>query len=162
MHGRESVRRAVRIAVRVIGQRRTAVRPTVNRFIRQPERAKIAQIFWLKTWIDVFPGNEKDMIRSMLSESVEAIISQTLLPKPEGGRVAAWEIMIGTPAIRNLIRENKVPQMYSVMQTSHDLGMQTMDQCLLDLVRRRQISMDTVRERALDKQKIDSMMKVNS
>lgn len=109
--------------------------------------------------IDVFPGNEKDMIRSMLSESIEAVISQTLLPKPEGGRIGAWEIMIGTPAIRNLIRENKVPQMYSVMQTSHNLGMQTMDQCLLDLVRRRQITMDVVRERAQDKSKIDSMMK---
>ena len=110
--------------------------------------------------IDVFPGNEKDMIRSMLSESLEAVISQTLLAKPEGGRVAAWEIMLGTPAIRNLIRENKVPQMYSVMQTSHALGMQTMDQCLLDLVRRRMITMDIVRERALDKTKIEAMMKV--
>lgn len=108
--------------------------------------------------IDVFPGNEKNMIRSMLSESIEAIISQTLLPKPEGGRVAAWEIMLGTPAIRNLIRENKIPQMYSVMQTGHALGMQTMDQCLLDLVRRRLITVDVVRERVLDKSKIDSMM----
>ena len=79
---------------------------------------------------------------------------------PESGRVAAWEIMIGTPAIRNLIRENKVPQMYSVMQTGAAQGMQTMDQCLLDLVRRRQITIDTVRERALDKTKIESMMKV--
>ena len=109
--------------------------------------------------IDVFPGNEKEMIRSMLSESLEAVISQTLLAKPEGGRVAAWEIMLGTPAIRNLIRENKVPQMYSVMQTSHALGMQTMDQCLLDLVRRRMITMDAVRERAIDKTKIEAMMK---
>jgi twitching motility protein PilT len=109
--------------------------------------------------IDVFPGNEKDMIRAMLSESLEAVISQTLLAKPEGGRVAAWEIMLGTPAIRNLIRENKVPQMYSVMQTSHALGMQTMDQCLLDLVRRRMITMETVREKALDKTKIESMIK---
>ena len=99
------------------------------------------------------------MIRSMLSESLEAVISQALLAKPDGGRVAAWEIMLGTPAIRNLIRENKVPQMYSVMQTGHAQGMQTMDQCLLDLVRRRMITMDTVRERALDKTKIESMMK---
>ena len=109
--------------------------------------------------IDVFPGNEKEMIRSMLSESIEAVIAQALLAKPEGGRVAAWEVMLGTPAIRNLIRENKVPQMYSVMQTSHALGMQTMDQCLLELVRRRLITMDTVRERALDKTRIESMMK---
>jgi twitching motility protein PilT len=110
--------------------------------------------------IDVFPGNEKDMIRSMLSESLEAVIAQTLLPKPGGGRIAAWEIMLGTPAIRNLIRENKIPQMYSVMQTSHSQGMQTMDQCLLDLVRRRMITIDIVRERALDKTKIESMMKI--
>ena len=110
--------------------------------------------------IDVFPGNEKDMIRSMLSESLEAIIAQSLLPKPGGGRIAAWEIMLGTPAVRNLIRENKIPQMYSVMQTSHAQGMQTMDQCLLDLVRRRMITMETVRERALDKTKIESMMKI--
>ncbi len=110
--------------------------------------------------IDVFPGNEKDMIRTMLSESIEAVIAQNLLPKPGGGRIAAWEIMIGTPAIRNLIRENKVPQMYSVMQTGHDHGMQTMDQCLLDLVRRRLITIDVVREKAIDKSKIESMMKI--
>lgn len=108
--------------------------------------------------IDVFPGNEQSMIRSMLSESLEGVISQSLLAKPGGGRVAAWEIMLGTPAIRNLIRENKVPQMYSVLQTSGALGMQTMDQCLMDLVRRRQISMDTARERSVDKAKIESVM----
>ncbi len=109
--------------------------------------------------VDVFPGNEKGMIRSMLSESLEGVISQALLKKPEGGRVAAWEIMIGTRAIRNLIRENKIPQMYSVIQTSHALGMQTMDQCLLDLLRRGMITIDTARERALDKTKIEAMMK---
>ena len=109
--------------------------------------------------IDVFPGNEKEMIRSMLSESIEAVISQTLLPKPGGGRVAAWEIMLGTPAIRNLIRENKIPQMYSIMQTSHSVGMQTMDYCLMDLVKRGHISMDVVREKALDKHQVDSLMK---
>lgn len=108
--------------------------------------------------VDVFPGNEKEMIRSMLSESLEGIISQTLVVKPGGGRVAAWEIMLGTPAIRNLIRENKVPQMYSVMQTNRALGMQTMDQCLEELVRRQQISKDAARERVLDKAIIESMM----
>ena len=86
--------------------------------------------------IDVFPAAEKEMVRSMLSESLRAVISQTLLKKVGGGRVAAHEIMIGTPAIRNLIRENKVPQMYSAIQTGQSVGMQTLDQCLMDLVKR--------------------------
>ncbi len=110
--------------------------------------------------IDVFPGNEKDTIRIMLSESIEAVIAQTLLTRPEGGRIAAWEIMLGTPAIRNLIRENKIAQMYSVMQTGHALGMQTMDQCLLDFVRRELITIEMAKEQALDKTKIGSMMKL--
>lgn len=84
--------------------------------------------------IDVFPGNEKALVRSMLSESLRAVISQTLLKKKGGGRVAAHEIMIGTHAIRNLIREDKVPQMYSIIQTSSQHGMQTLDQCLQKLV----------------------------
>jgi twitching motility protein PilT len=84
--------------------------------------------------IDVFPAAEKSMIRSMLSESLRAVISQTLLKKVGGGRVAAHEIMLGVPAIRNLIREDKVPQMYSVIQTGQQHGMQTMDQCLQNLV----------------------------
>jgi len=84
--------------------------------------------------IDVFPAAEKEMVRSMLSESLRAVISQALLKKTGGGRVAAHEIMVGTPAIRNLIRENKVPQMYSAIQTGQSLGMQTLDQCLLGLV----------------------------
>ena len=79
--------------------------------------------------IDVFPGAEKDMVRSMLSESLRAVISQTLLKRVGGGRVAAHEIMIGIPAIRNLIREDKIAQMYSVIQTGMIHGMQTMDQC---------------------------------
>jgi twitching motility protein PilT len=91
--------------------------------------------------VDVFPAEEKDMTRSMLSESLQAVISQTLLKKKDGsGRVAAHEIMLGTPAIRNLIRENKIAQMYSVIQTSLGQGMQTLDQCLTDLVRRNLIS----------------------
>jgi twitching motility protein PilT len=84
--------------------------------------------------IDVFPAEEKSMVRSMLSESLRAVISQTLLKKVGGGRVAAHEIMLGIPAIRNLIREDKVPQMYSVMQTSQAHGMQTMEQCLRKMV----------------------------
>ena len=84
--------------------------------------------------IDVFPAAEKSMVRSMLSESLRAAISQTLLKKNGGGRVAAHEIMIGTPAIRNLIREDKVAQMYSSIQTGQAHGMQTLDQNLKDLV----------------------------
>ncbi|HXG28469.1 MAG TPA: type IV pilus twitching motility protein PilT [Nevskiales bacterium] len=86
--------------------------------------------------VDVFPAAEKDMIRAMLSESLQAVISQTLLKKKGGGRIAAHEIMVGTPAIRNLIRENKVAQMYSAIQTGQKYGMQTLDQCLQDLVRK--------------------------
>lgn len=85
--------------------------------------------------IDVFPAGEKDMVRSMLSEALRAVISQTLIEKKSGGgRVAAHEIMIATPAIRNLIREAKVPQMYSIIQTGQAVGMQTLDQCLQKLV----------------------------
>ncbi|MEO1767876.1 type IV pilus twitching motility protein PilT [Thiobacter aerophilum] len=91
--------------------------------------------------IDVFPAAEKDMVRAMLSESLRAVIAQTLLKTKDGsGRVAAHEIMIGTPAIRNLIRENKVAQMYSTIQTGQAVGMQTMEQCLTDLVRRNIVS----------------------
>jgi len=86
--------------------------------------------------VDVFPAGEKPMIRSMLSESLKAVISQTLLKKNGGGRVAAHEIMIGTPAIRNLIREDKVAQMYSAIQTGQGQGMQTLDQNLKELVNR--------------------------
>lgn len=86
--------------------------------------------------IDVFPEAEKEMVRSMLSESLEAIISQSLLKTKDGtGRVAAHEILVATPAIRNLIRENKVAQMYSAIQTGQGMGMQTLDQCLKELVR---------------------------
>jgi twitching motility protein PilT len=80
--------------------------------------------------IDVFPAAEKDMVRAMLSESLKAVISQTLMKKNGGGRIAAHEIMIGTPAIRNLIREAKIAQMYSAIQTGQNIGMQTLDQCL--------------------------------
>jgi twitching motility protein PilT len=101
--------------------------------------------------IDVFPAAEKDMVRAMLSESLRAVISQTLLKKIGGGRVAAHEIMIGTPAIRNLIRENKVAQMYSSIQTGQNVGMQTLDQCLQDMVRTRQIHVDDARTVAANK-----------
>ncbi len=98
--------------------------------------------------IDVFPAQEKGMVRSMLSESLEGIISQTLLKRPKGGRIAAHEIMVGTPAIRNLIREDKVAQMYSAIQTGAGFGMQTMDQCLQDLLKKGLISREAAREKA--------------
>lgn len=101
--------------------------------------------------IDVFPAGEKPMVRSMLSESLRAVISQTLLKRVGGGRVAAHEIMIATPAIRNLIREDKVAQMYSAIQTSQNVGMQTLDQCLEDLVRQGQILKTEAARRATNK-----------
>ena len=102
--------------------------------------------------VDVFPAAEKDMVRAMLSESLQAVISQTLLKKKAGGRIAAHEIMIGTPAIRNLIRENKIAQMYSSIQTGQQFGMQTLDQCLQDLVRKNMITKETARAKAAHKE----------
>ena len=101
--------------------------------------------------IDVFPSAEKEMIRSMLSESLQAVISQALLKKTGGGRTAAWEIMVGTPAIRNLIREAKVAQMYSAIQTGRKEGMQTLDQHLEDLVTRGVITRQVARVKAVNK-----------
>lgn len=101
--------------------------------------------------IDVFPAEEKSMVRSMLSESLQAVVAQTLLKKNGGGRVAALEIMICTGAIRNLIREDKVAQMYSSIQTGQGKGMQTLDQHLTELVKKNIISTHTAREVAIDK-----------
>jgi twitching motility protein PilT len=99
--------------------------------------------------IDVFPGDEKEMVRAMLSESLQAVISQILLKTADGkGRIAAHEIMLGTPAIRNLIREAKVAQMYSAIQTGTGMGMQTMDACLMDLVKANKININTARSAA--------------
>ncbi|ACT49871.1 type IV pilus twitching motility protein PilT [Methylovorus glucosotrophus] len=103
--------------------------------------------------VDVFPAAEKEMVRSMLSESLRAVISQTLCKaKDEQGRVAAHEIMIGTPAIRNLIRENKIAQMYSAIQTGQNVGMQTLDQNLQELVKRNIISVGEARGKAANKE----------
>ncbi len=102
--------------------------------------------------IDVFPAAEKEMVRAMLSESLRAVISQTLCKTKDGsGRVAAHEIMIGTPAIRNLIREAKVAQMYSAIQTGQNIGMQTLDQNLTELVRKGVISLPEARSKASNK-----------
>ncbi len=101
--------------------------------------------------VDVFPAEEKSMVRSMLSESLRAVISQTLIKKVGGGRVAAHEIMIGVPAIRNLIREDKIAQMYSAIQTGMSHGMQTMDQCLQNLLSRGLITREDAMSKASDK-----------
>ena len=98
--------------------------------------------------VDVFPAGEKPMVRSMLSESLRAVVSQTLLKKQGGGRVAAHEIMIGTPAIRNLIREDKVAQMYSAIQTGQGNGMQTLDQNLKELANRGIVDVNEARKKA--------------
>jgi twitching motility protein PilT len=104
--------------------------------------------------VDVFPAAEKDMVRAMLSESLRAVISQTLLKKNGGGRVAAHEIMMGTPAIRNLIRENKIAQMYSAIQTGQQFGMQTLDQCLTELVKKGTVSRSEAQSKAMNKDAI--------
>ena len=102
--------------------------------------------------IDVFPGGEKGMVRSMLSESLRSVVAQTLLKKIGGGRTAGWEIMIGTPAIRNLIREDKVAQMYSAIQTGQAHGMQTLDQHLQELLKKGMISRLDAQSKAANKE----------
>ncbi len=102
--------------------------------------------------VDVFPAAEKEMVRSMLSESLRAVITQALLKRVGGGRIAAHEIMIGTPAIRNLIREGKIAQMYSAIQTGQNAGMHTLDQNLQDLLAKGVISKEEARFRATNKE----------
>ena len=104
--------------------------------------------------VDVFPADEKEMVRAMLSESLKAVISQTLMKKQGGGRVAAHEIMIGTPAIRNLIRENKIAQMYSAIQTGQSFGMQTLDQDLQRLVKANVVTRQEAASKAANKDNI--------
>ncbi len=102
--------------------------------------------------VDGFSAAEKEMVRAMLSESLGAVISQTLMKKSGGGRMAAHEIMVGTAAIRNLIREGKVAQMYSAIQTGQAQGMQTLDQCLQELVMKGMVSREEARFRAVNKE----------
>src|SRR6266446_1071432 len=104
--------------------------------------------------VDVFPAAEKDMVRAMMSESLRAVISQTLMKRIGGGRIAAHEIMIGTPAIRNLIREGKIAQMYSAIQTGQGQGMQTLDQCLQELVQKGVVSREEAKYKAQNKDSI--------
>ncbi|MBV8063219.1 MAG: type IV pilus twitching motility protein PilT [Nevskia sp.] len=101
--------------------------------------------------VDVFPAAEKDMVRAMLSTGLRAVIAQTLLKRRGGGRIAAHEILIATPAVRALIKENKIAQMYSTIQTSAKDGMQTLDQCLKDLVKRGLVDVNEARARAENK-----------
>ena len=101
---------------------------------------------------EVWAAAEKEMVRAMLSESLRAVISQTLLKRIGGGRIAAHEIMIGTPAIRNLIREGKIAQMYSAIQTGQAAGMQTLDQCLKELLQKGLITKEEARFRAQNKE----------
>lgn len=107
--------------------------------------------------IDTFSAGDKSMVRAMLSESVNSIISQALLPKIGGGRVAAWEILIGTSAVRNLIRENKVPQIFSSIQTGQNQGMQTMDDSLMNLVERKVIDSNIARPLMRDKNMLNRL-----
>ncbi len=100
--------------------------------------------------VDVFPAAEKSMVRSMLSESLKAVISQTLMKRIGGGRVAAHEIMIGTPAIRNLIREDKIAQMYSAIQTGQSLGMQTLDQNLKQILAQGLVAKEEAKKKAVN------------
>ena len=102
--------------------------------------------------VDVFPAGEKEMIRNMLSESLQAVICQTLLKSTQGGRIAALEIMLGSTAIRNLIREDKIAQMYSTIQTSSELGMKTLDQYLQELVAKNLIVQEVAREASMNKE----------
>jgi twitching motility protein PilT len=109
--------------------------------------------------VDVFPAEEKDMARSMLSESLNAVISQVLCKRKDGaGRVAAYEVMVGTAAVRNLIREGKVAQLYSAIQTGGAVGMQTLDQSLAALVKQGLIDVQTARTMAVHPQSSGSIL----
>ncbi|MCH8979116.1 MAG: type IV pilus twitching motility protein PilT [Armatimonadetes bacterium] len=102
--------------------------------------------------IDVFPGDQQGQIRVLLANTLEGVVSQQLLPKLGGGRMAAFEIMIGIPAIKNLVREGKTHQMYSVIETSSNVGMVTMDKSLADLVKQAMVSYEEALMRSVDKE----------
>lgn len=104
--------------------------------------------------IDVFPGQEKAMVRSMLSESLQAVVAQTLLKRQGGGRCAAYEVMLGTSAVRNLIREDKTAQLYSTLQTGASVGMQTLDQDLKTLLMQGMITPEQAKARAHNPQQL--------
>jgi twitching motility protein PilT len=109
--------------------------------------------------IDQFPADRQAQIRVMLSESLKGVISQTLLKKKGGGRVAAHEVLIGVPAISNLIREGKTFQIPSIMQTSRKVGMIMLNESLVDLVRRDVVTPDEAYIKSMDKQGLLSQLK---
>ena len=109
--------------------------------------------------IDIFPAGQQGQIRTQLSLVLEGIVCQTLLPKIGGGRVVALEIMIPTPAIRNLIREDKIHQIYSAMQTGQEkVGMQTMNQCLATLYQRKQVTLESALEKSSNRDELQDLI----
>jgi twitching motility protein PilT len=109
--------------------------------------------------VDVFPAHQQEQIRIQLSTSLEAVVSQQLIPKPGGGRCCATEIMVATSALRNLIREGKTHQMYSVIETGAQYGMQTMDRTLADMHRSGQIAYDEALSRSIDRESFIRLVK---
>ena len=109
--------------------------------------------------VDVFPAHQQEQIRIQLSTSIEAVVAQQLLPKIGGGRVAAIEIMVATSALRNLIREGKSYQIYSVIETGHQYGMQAMDRVLADLHRNGTVTFDEAASRAIDRENFQRLVK---
>lgn len=109
--------------------------------------------------VDVFPPEQQEQIRVLLGNTLEGVVAQQLLPKVGGGRIAAIEVMIATPAIRNLIREGKTHQMYSVLETSSQVGMQTMDRMLFDLYKNGYVTFDEALVRCIDREGFQAMAK---
>ena len=107
--------------------------------------------------IDVFPAHQQSQIRTQLANVLQGVITQTLIPRREGGRTVACEVLVVTPGIRNLIREGKNHQIYSAMQTGGKFGMQTMDAALVELVRRNTISREEAKKRARDPEELDRL-----
>jgi len=110
--------------------------------------------------IDVFPPHQQEQIRVLLANTIEAIFAQQLIPMIGGGRIAAIEVMIANAAIRNLIREGKTHQIYSIMETSANQGMVTMDRALADLHRNGYISFEEAINRAMDKENFTHLLKM--
>jgi twitching motility protein PilT len=109
--------------------------------------------------VDVFPADQQDQIRVLMGNTLEAVVSQQLLPKLGGGRCASLEIMLGVPAVKNLIREGKTHQMYSVIETSSSLGMVTMDRSLAELYRQGYVSFEECLQRSVDKETFSRLAK---
>jgi len=147
------MRKSCLISQREIGVHSPSFASAVHSALREdPDVILVGELRDLETMSIAVTAAEKEMVRAMLSESLVSVISQTLLKTKDGqGRVAAHEIMIGTAAIRNLIREGKVAQMYSAIQTGQNIGMQTLDQCLTEMVRRNMVNVAEARQRAVNK-----------